>query len=545
MSDCRHQTFKLRTFKLLNARIFHNGPMLTQTPAQPRAEALAVRGSEIVAVGSLEMVRQIAGPRATLLNLEGRTLLPAFHDPHIHLWKVGHLMTSMLDLRDVASIAEMQARLAEFAARHPQNPWILARGFNEAKLAEGRMPDRRDLDQAVADRPVQAIRTCAHIAVLNTKALTICGLEKNAPPPPGGEIRLDARGEPTGVLSETALGIPHRHIPPPAAADYRAMILAVQDALLEKGIACATDPAVHPELLAVYRQMEAAGELKIRVNAVPIRVPDGATEALPLPALFDSNFLKINTVKFFSDGGLSGQTAALKHFYKNQPGASGVLRLGFDFFKKCAAEAQSAGFRIATHAIGDRAIERVLDVYEAIGPTSAHRVEHLGLPELSHLARLKNLGVQCVSQPIFVWELGRNFRAALPDFYLENVYPYRSILDAGVPLAFSSDAPVVKNFDPLMGIQNAVERLDSEGYFIAKHQKINTVEAIFAYTNTAATVSGFAQTNGSLEVGKQADFVVLDKNPLEVPASEISKIQVEETWVAGVRQFARSKKILA
>jgi hypothetical protein len=529
----------------LNTFIFHNGSILTQNPAQPNAEALAVRGSEIVAVGSLETARQIAGPHATLVNLEGRTLLPAFHDPHIHLWKVGHLMTSMLDLRGVASIAEMQTRLAEFAARHPQNPWILARGFNEANLAEGRMPSRHDLDQAVADRPVQVIRTCAHIAVLSTKALKICGLEKNTPSPPGGEIRLDADGVPTGVLSETALGIPQRHIPPPTAADYRSMILAVQDALLEKGIACATDPAVHPELLAVYRQMEAAKELKIRVNAMPIRVPDGAAVALPLPDIFSSNFLKISTVKFFSDGGLSGQTAALKHFYKNQPGASGVLRLDFDFFKKCAAEAQSAGFRIATHAIGDRAIERTLDVYEAIGPAFEHRVEHLGLPELSHLTRLRNLGVQCVSQPIFVWELGRNFRAALPDFYLENLCPYRSILDAGVLLAFSSDAPVVKNFDPLMGIQNAVERLDSEGYFIAKHQKINAVEAVFAYTHAAAETSDFAQINGSLEVGKQADLVVLDKNPLETPASKISQIQVEETWVAGIRQFVHSKKLPA
>jgi predicted amidohydrolase YtcJ len=290
--------------------------------------------------------------------------------------------------------------------------------------------------------------------------------------------------------------------------------------------------------------MEQAGELKIRINAVPIRVPDGATEALPLPELYESPFLTVNTVKFFADGGLSGKTSALKHHYRDS-NEKGVLRLDENWFKKLAKESQEAGFKIATHAIGDAAIDMVLNVYESLNKNQSrklrHRIEHLGLPELSHLIRMKNLGIHAVPQPIFLYELGPNFRQYLPDFYLENVYPIRSMMDAGLNVAFSSDAPVVRDFNPLMGIQNALERKDNTGQFVAQYQNIGIEEALKAYTLGAAFANSREQEVGSLELGKKADFIVLDKNPLETPVSEISKIQVLETWVDGQCAYQKTK----
>lgn len=498
----------------MSQQIFYNGAIHPLADEQ-RVEAIWIKEGKVAGIGSLTQLQSQAGSGIALNDLQGKTLLPGFHDPHIHLWKVGDLLTFMLDLRGVSSIAEMQDRLREFAARHPERPWILARGFNEANLVEGRMPDRYDLDRAVPDRPCYVIRTCAHIAVVNSMVFSFL---PNLDAPAGGEVRRDKQGKATGVFTETALGLITRLIPPHSPATYREMILAAQDALLEKGISSATDPAVMPDLLAVYRQMEAARELKIRVHAIPIMVPDGGTKPLPLPEQYHSNFLHIDTVKFFADGGLSGKTAALKQPYA-KGGGKGMLRLEHNFFLKLAQEAQAAGWRIATHAIGDAAIDQVLAVYAELDRYNAqglrHRIEHLGLPHPEHLKMMRELGTFCVSQPIFLYELGPNYRQYLPNFYLNRVFPYRSVLDAGVSLAFSSDAPVVKDFNPLTGIRNAVERVDVQGNEIGGTEKIMLVEALRAYTLGAAEVEGTEGVNGSLEVGKWADLVVLEESLFE------------------------------
>lgn len=471
-----------------------------------------------------------------------KIILPVFNDAHIHLWKVGDLLTYMLDLRGVQSIAELQDNIADFARRNPDNEWILARGFNEANFSDGKMPTRQDLDKVLNNKPLQVIRTCAHIAVLNTKAMELCQITRQTIVPEGGEIRLDNHGDPNGILTETALGLAKRKIPPYNATQYRKMILAAQNELLSYGIGAATDPAVHPELMEVYKAMDKAGELKIRVNAIPIMVPDGAIEASPLPEHYDSSFLKVNTVKLFSDGGLSGKTASLKHFYKNTT-EQGVLRLEKEFFKKVALNAQNAGFMVATHAIGDAAIELVLQVYEAIAPKNnqglRHRIEHLCLPELSHLYRMKELGVSSVTQPVFLYELGQNYRNYLPDYYLENVLPFRSMIDSGINVAFSSDAPVVKNYNPLLGIQNAVTRRDAQGELIAKYQSISVLEAIRAYTHGGACAQN-TEHELKMQVENKTDYIVLDKNPSEVNADEIAKIKVLETWIDGKLSYRAS-----
>lgn len=483
---------------------FFNGLFLTQDETRPQATSMLVRDGVIVALD------EPPPPDAQHIDLQGKTILPGFIDAHIHVWKVGDLLTAMLDLRGVPDIQSMQEKLAAFARNNPDAPWILARGFNEAIFPDGRMPNRFDLDAVLPDRPCQIIRTCAHIAVLNSKALEICGIQANTPVPDGGEIRLDDAGEPTGIISETALGLAKAHIPEPDAAAYRRMISAAQDALLAAGITAASDPAVTPELLAVYRQMNEEGALKIRINAFPIRVPDGASTAYPLPELFDSPFLTVNTVKFFADGGISGKTAAVKQPYKNTD-EHGVLRLNTEWFTALARESLAAGFGVATHAIGDRAIEQVLDVYAALHAEcpGRFRIEHLGLPEPRHLARMRDMGIYCVSQPIFIQELGINFRNYLPDDYLNRIYPYRSMLDAGVALAFSSDAPVVRDFQPLSGIRCATDRRDASGTAIAPHEAITREAAITAYTRTAAQANGSDKT-GVLAPGRFADFVAVE-----------------------------------
>jgi predicted amidohydrolase YtcJ len=491
--------------------LYTNGHIFTHFSPVKKVAEMLVREGRVRATG--ERSGELPRANCRIVDLQGEALMPGFCDAHIHIWKVGDLLTYMLDLRGIGSREEMLERIADFARERPSNAWILARGFNEAQWADGLMPTRHDLDRVVPDRPVQVIRTCAHIAVLNTCALKRCSISADTPVPSGGEIRLDPHGQPNGILTETALGLVKKQLPEPGAAAYRDMVLAAQDALLKTGITAATDPAVHPELMAVYREMERNGELRIRINAIPILVPDGAAEALPLPERYESDYLTVNTVKLFSDGGLSGKTAALHRPYLGGRNELGVLRLEREFFLRVALQAQEAGWRIATHAIGDRAIDLVCEVYAALDKTNnkglRHRIEHLGLPSPQNLRQMAAMGTHAVTQPVFIHELGPNFRQYLPEDYLDRVYPFKSMFEAGLNVAFSSDAPVVRNFTPWQSIATAQQRLDQYGRAMSTAnlaEAVNVYQCLHAFTAAAALANDQADCYGSLEVGKLADI---------------------------------------
>ena len=522
----------------MNSILFYNGNIKTQDETQPSAEAVQVENGKITAVGTSENLLAKRKSDTQLYDLKGQTLLPGFIDAHIHIWKVGNLLTYMLDLRGVSSLAEMKTRITDFAANKPHGEWIMARGFNEINFTdEQRLPNCHDLDEALSNHPICLIRTCAHITIANTQAMQAAQINAQTPIPEGGESRLDASGQLLGIFTETAQGLIQNRIPPYTAAQYEIMVDAAQNAMLRAGITSATDPAVMPDLLAVYHDMARLGKLKIRINAIPIMLPDGGEAPLPLPALHESDFLKIDTVKFFSDGGLSGKTAALLHPYKNED-YCGVLRIEADKFLRLTLEAQNLGFRVATHAIGDAALDMVTSVYAALQPDNhkqlRHRIEHVGLPTAEHLSRMQKHNIHAVSQPIFIYELGKNFRNSLTDDYLRICYPYRSIIDAGVTLSFSSDAPVVKDFSPLMGIQTALTRRDRDEVIVTESETISLDEAIAAYTIHAASANDDTRNRGSISIGKWADFVVLKENIFETPIENIKDIHVSASIVGGV-----------
>jgi predicted amidohydrolase YtcJ len=497
-------------------------------PAHTPCGALRLRGGRVAALTPPDSVPDFP-----------RVILPGFNDAHVHVWKVGALLTEWLDVRGIDSMDGLCAALREFAAARPGDSWLFARGYNEALFAEGRHPTRADLDAAIPDRPVLMIRTCAHIAVANSRALEISGIDAGTTPPPGGEIERGAGGNPTGLLRETAVGLVQQHLPPPTRERYERMILAGCHHLASLGVTSATDPAVHPELLDAYRALDARGELPIRINAMAIRRPDGGTQTYPLPEKHVSPFLRVDSVKFFADGGLSGATAALRVPYRHDE-TRGVLRFGEDELFDLAREAHIGGYRIGTHAIGDEAIDQVLRVYErlgALGPGARHRIEHFGLPDAGHLRRMAEGRFIAVPQAIFLRELGANFRRYLPPAYLERAYPLRAMLDAGIEVALSTDAPVVRDASPFAGIQSALLRRDASGQTLAPGQAIGINEALRAYTLGGAIASGDGDNRGTLAPGKWADFVVLNANPLATRPEELGAIRVEETWVAGRRVY--------
>ncbi|MFN8063090.1 MAG: amidohydrolase [Vicinamibacterales bacterium] len=514
--------------------LLFNGTILTQT-VPTAATAVGVRDGRITRVGDTDTLLAAADASTVRIDLGGRTLVPGFNDAHAHTWKIGHLLTTMLDLRGVRSLEELAGAVRAFDAKLPANAWLLGRGYNEAVLADRRPPTRHDLDRACPNRPVVLTRTCGHIYAVNSVALQRAGIDRGTVAPVGGVIDRDADGEATGLLHETAMGLITKVVPPPTAHDFEAMIVAALRHQLSLGITSSSDCGVSPQLLQVYRAVDAGGRLPARVNVMPLRRVDGVADPVPLPERFASDMLRVDTVKFLADGGLSGATAALSVPYRTGA-ASGLLRFRREELEALCRESHDAGWRIATHAIGDLAIDQVLDIYEHLGPHPlgyAHRIEHFGLPDATQLARAARVGAIAAPQTIFIHSLGRNFRAYLPDAFTPRTYPVRSMLDAGIPVALSSDAPVVEDDNPLMGMAAAITRRDDEGYLIAGAEAITAQEALYGYTMGGAIASGDADNRGSIEAGKWADLALLSANPLSVDAEALPSITVDMTFVAG------------
>jgi predicted amidohydrolase YtcJ len=304
---------------------------------------------------------------------------------------------------------------------------------------------------------------------------------------------------------------------------------------LSLGITSTADCGVSPALLSAYRSLDAGRGLAARVNVMPLRTIDGEAAPVALPERVVSDMLRVDTVKFLADGGLSGATAALSVNYRHAP-HHGVLRFDDAELGALCRESHDAGWRIATHAIGDVAIDQVLGIYGGLGPHPrglAHRIEHFGVPTADQVGRAARLRVIAAPQTIFIRALGRNFRHCLPDGFLPRTYPIRAMLDAGVRVALSSDAPVVEDDNPLAGIEAAVTRRDADGQPIAPEQAITIAEALRAYTMGGAIASGDESNRGSIEPGKWADLAVLSADPTATDPDHLSAIRVEMTLVAG------------
>jgi predicted amidohydrolase YtcJ len=525
-------------------KLFHNAIVHTMDAHLPAAEAVLVGDNgRIASVGAKDDLAARA-PQAQRLDLGGATLLPGFNDAHVHIWKLGLLLTVQVDARtsvapDIPTIARL---FRERGSVTPSGTWLTGRGYNEAELSERRHLTRHDLDAASTEHPIALTRTCGHMIVANSRALALAGITRDTPDPHGGTIVRDADGEPTGLLQETAQGLITRVIPDYSDDVMSKAICAAMAHQLALGITSATDPLLTPLHLRVYHQLAAAGQLAVRVNGLPIRRPDGGSETLPLPERYVSDTLRIDCVKLFADGGLSGATAAISQPYK-VTGETGVLRFEDDELIELMYEAHAAGFRIATHAIGDVAIEQVISAYEELHKRKAmllrHRIEHLGLPSTNHLRRCKAINLIAVPQTIFLYALGTTYRRYLPDAFYPRCYPVRAMLDAGLTVALSSDAPVVPDDNPLLGMKAAIDRADTNGDPIAPEQAITAQEALYAYTMGGALASGDVSNRGSLTAGKWADMVVLDGNPLTVEPAALPSLKVLQTYVGGRLVYER------
>ncbi|MGB9740154.1 MAG: amidohydrolase [Candidatus Bathyarchaeales archaeon] len=512
-----------------------NGNVITLDGRRPRAEAVAVNGDRIVAVGSNSEVCVYISDKTRVIDADGGTVVPGFVDCHMHMAGFGSFLQTV-DLRSARSIAEVQRKLRLYVAENPDRFWVLGGRWDHEKFAEKRLPNRWDLDVAVKDKPVFLVRVCGHIGVANSKALQLAGITRETVVD-SGKIDLDvSSGEPSGILRENALNLIWKVLPKP---DLKTMeencTLACREALRVglTGVHWVVDSA---DDIRVVQKLCFDGKLPLRVYlGVPVRLLDSLV-SLGLLTGFGNSMVKLGFVKVFADGSLGARTAALKEPYSDDPKTSGMLIYTQRKLNSLVLKAHRAGLQLAVHAIGDRAIDAVLKAFEKalrVFPREGHRhrIEHCSVLNPRLIKRMKRLQLIASVQPHFV----------VSDFWIFQrlgekrgrwVYPFKTLLREGIVVASGSDSPV-EPVDPLLGVWAAVAKANFA------EERLTLDEAIRTYTLSAAYASFEEDLKGSIEVGKFADLTILDEDLDKIPPEKIRNVGVKMTIVGGKVVYER------
>lgn len=522
------------------------GSIITMDPALPRAEALAVAGGTVVAVGTLDDARSAVGDRAPVTDLGTDVVLPGLIDAHNHLLWTG-LATQLVDLSSARDLEGLLAAVGEWADRHPGAEWVVgAEGWELDDIAERRYPTKEELDAVCPDRPVFLGRG-GHVGVANTRALALAGITRETPDPPGGVIERGADGEPTGVLLEGPARDPVRRLVPPPSREQRLDALRVaQQRYLAAGLTHVMEPGLEPGELEAYQSLHADGELAIRVTAMPM-LGQGASAVERFDAIrtlgvrtgFGDDRLRLGGVKLFLDGGASFGTAFLREPYPDRPGYRGELVTSERDLEAIAAGCARERWSLGIHAVGGGAIDLALDVFERvdgevpIAPLRFHLIHAYFWPSPENMASMRRLGVPLAVQPTmqerFAGVLGRRFGwdpVALAT-------PLRAWHDAGVLVAGSSDSPITP-YEPFRGIWQAVTRHSEEfGGSLGPDQCIGVEQALEMYTVNSARVCFCNGSAGALRPGARADWVAVGTDPLHCEPDELRAITPVVTAVAG------------
>ena len=529
----------------MRERLLLNADVITLDPARPRAAAVGVVGDRIGFVGDIAGARVWAHAGAEEVDLGGACLIPGFVEAHNHSVLFG-LGLALVDVRPDAapSLTALVATVAARAAATPAGGWVVAQGYDDNQLAELRHPTRHDLDAAAPDHPVVVVNGSGHLCVANSVALRLAGVGAGTADPQGGRVVHDEAGEPTGLLLETAQALVRRHIPEPNVAAMVDALDRCAQRFLAAGITSShTANVTTADELRAHQIAARERRLPMRVYAMIGQPLQPLAAELGLRTGLGDERLRIGPIKFFADGSLIGRTAAVFEPFLEDPRTDnlGLEMMPQEELNEVVRQAHDAGFQVATHAIGDRAIHMVLTAYERAlaatpRPDHRHRIEHCGICRPELIARIARDGVLAVSQPIFVTEYGDGFLRHLGPERCQLTYPFRSLLDAGVGLSFSSDAPVAAH-EPLRGIQAAVTERTGSGQPYAPAEAIDPHTALRLATLAGAHAAFEEGAKGSVEVGKLADFAVLGRDPAAVPPDQIAAIPVLATLLGGDTVF--------
>lgn len=525
------------TLALVNARVW------TGNPRKPWADAIAVAGHTIAAVGSSAEIRKLGDATTRVIDAAGQFVTPGFIDAHVHFLQ-GGLALGSVQLRDAATPDEFIRRIARHAADVAPGEWI-ERGDWDHELWGGALPTRAWIDAVTPNHPVWVNRLDGHMALANTRALALAGITRYTPDIDGGTIVRDEQGEPTGVFKDNAMRLVASAIPPLSDAGWDRALSAATQYVTSHGVTAVHNMGYWNEL-AVFRRAHDAGTLGTRIYAaVPLPTWRELRDAIAQHGPGDA-WLSIGGLKAFVDGSLGSHTAAMLEPYTDAPGDTGLLVNDMHELYEWTRDADAAGLHVIVHAIGDRAIRLQLDVFERVtrehGPRDRRfRIEHAQHILPPDLPRFAQSQVIASVQPYHAIDDGRWAERVIGAERLRGTYAFRSLIDSGATVAFGSDwfvAPPI----PLLGISAAVTRrtLDgaNPGGWIAE-EKVTVEQALRAHTFGAAHAGFQERVLGSLETGKRADFVVIDRDLTRIPVDEIADCRVVMTVIDGAVRYGK------
>jgi predicted amidohydrolase YtcJ len=521
---------------IVNARVW------TVDPSCPEAEAVAILGDRIAAVGSNAQVNAWRGPRTLVVDAAGKRLLPGFNDAHVHFSDGGSQLDSV-ELKDAASPQEFARRIGERAVKTPKGDWMLNGEWDEMKWTPAKLPTKELIDAATPDTPVAVNRYDGHMVLANSLALKLAGITAQTPDPAGGVIVRDAKGNPTGALKDAAMDLLFKAVPSPTRDQLRK---AIQRALAHAASLGVTSVQhMNPEYaeIAVYSELLVAGKLTTRIYAAPLITQVEDQAKIGIQRAFGGPYLRIGAVKAYADGSLGSATAYFFEPFTDQPGNRGILSDGMhpiSLMRDRMMRADAAGLQICTHAIGDAGISAILDIYSGIEKEHGDRDRRWRIEHAQHIAakdfeRFGRLHVIASVQPYHAIDDGRWAEGRIGHDRASRTYAFRTLLGHGVRLALGTDWPVAP-LDPMLTLYAATTRatLDGKnpnGWF--PEQKLAVQEAVEAYTLGSAYAEFQEHEKGSIAAGKLADMVLLSDDVLKIDPVDIRNVKVLKTWVGG------------
>jgi predicted amidohydrolase YtcJ len=516
-------------------------------PEQPEVEAIGIVGNRIRAVGPIDAVRAAVGPHPDELDLAGRMASPGLYDAHAHIMMTGFASLQLsLWAPGVTSIANIRHLVGEAAAAAPDDRWIIGQGYDQASLDEQRHPVRSDLDPVSPNAPVLLYRSCHHIAAVNSAALRLAGITAATPDPDGGTIDRDEHGEPTGVLRESAMDLVSDRIPPHTQADIEAAIIAGGNDFRQHGITSVTEAGIRlPEQLRAFQALRHNGTLPVRTYLMMIiENPLQQLIDLGLQTGFGDDWLRIGPAKLFSDGSIGGRTARMRQPYEGEPENYGLWMESAEKIKADVLKAHRAGFQVGIHAIGDAAIELILDAYKQAQeawprPDARHRIEHCSVLDEGLIDRIDAEKVIPIPGTTFLYYTRPAYEQNIGRDRYRYAYAMKTFAARGIIAAASSDAPVVPT-NPMLGIQTMVTRKDGHGADAWSEEAISIEEAIRAYTWNAAYASFDEKIKGSLQAGYLADLTVFGQNLRDVDPDQLESVAIDHTIADGAVVYSRA-----
>ncbi len=530
--------------------ILRHGAIYTMDAARSWVESVAVANGRIIFAGPDAAVARMSGPSTKIVELGGRMVLPAFHDSHVHLMEGGVDM-SLCNVKSVLTPQEVLAEVRKFAAAHPDRPWITGSGWDLPVFPEGN-PRKEQLDEAVSNRPAYIESADGHSGWANSKALALAGITKDTPDPEGGRIERDpVTRQPTGTLRESARALVIGKIPPATAEENAAGLKRAVEFANSLGIVSVQEADASDEILNAYWALDTRGQLTVKTVAAlrtdPRRNDEQVAGLIERRARFSGKRMRATAVKIFADGVIESGTAALLDPYLNRGGSRGELNFEPGRLAQFVTRLDREGFQVHIHAIGDRAIRVSLDAHEAAQRTNGrrdarHHIAHLELIEPQDIPRFRDLGVIANFQPLW----------AFADPYVKDLtlgplgpersrwlYPIASVQNTGAMIAAGSDWPVT-SLNPIEAIQVAVTRrgpAESAGPAWIPEEKADLSAMLAAYTINGAYLNHEDKETGSIEVGKSADLIVLNRDLFKIPREKIHEAKVVWTLLDGQEVF--------